>query len=71
MGKATGALVLVFSVGGAAMTLLSGMFGGYAELAALGVIGGGLFASSQFVASKPARSAEQPTLLTRSSTVEA
>ena len=52
MGKAFAAMVAVFSLGALSMTLLSGVLGGFAECAALGVVGAGLTASSFFLGGK-------------------
>lgn len=43
MGKAVAAMVGAFLAGGGAMSVLSGVFGLYAEAAALGVVGLSLF----------------------------
>jgi len=49
MWKAAAAAVVSFTMGGAAMTVLGSLLGGYAEPAALGLAGIGLMASSQFL----------------------
>ena len=49
MWKAAAAAVVSFSMGGAAMTVLGTLLGGYAEPAALGLAGIGLMASSQLL----------------------
>lgn len=52
MGKAVGATMLAFAVGGGAMTLLTSVLGPYSEVAALALVGMGLFASSQALGGK-------------------
>ena len=49
MWKAAAAAVVSFTMGGAAMTVLGTLLGGYAEPAALGLAGIGLMASSQIL----------------------
>ena len=49
MWKAAVAAVVSFTIGGAAMTVLGTLLGGYAEPAALGLAGIGLMASSQIL----------------------
>ena len=49
MWKAAVAAVVSFTMGGAAMTVLGTLLGGYAEPAALGLAGIGLMASSQLL----------------------
>jgi len=49
MWKAAAAAVVSFTMGGAAMTALGTLLGGYAEPAALGLAGIGLMASSQLL----------------------
>jgi len=49
MWKAAAAAVVSFTMGGAAMTVLATLLGGYAEPAALGLAGIGLMASSQLL----------------------
>jgi hypothetical protein len=49
MWKAATAAVVSFTMGGAAMTVLGTLLGGYAEPAALGLAGIGLMASSQLL----------------------
>lgn len=49
MWKAAAAAVVSFTMGGAAMTILGTLLGGYAEPAALGLAGIGLMASSQLL----------------------
>lgn len=49
MWKAAAAAVISFAMGGAAMTVLGTLLGGYAEPAALGLAGIGLMASSQLL----------------------
>ena len=49
MWKAAAAAVVSFTMGGAAMTVLGTLLGGYAEPAALGLAGIGLMASSQLL----------------------
>jgi hypothetical protein len=49
MWKAAAAAVLSFTMGGAAMTVLGTLLGGYAEPAALGLAGIGLMASSRIL----------------------
>jgi hypothetical protein len=49
MWKAAAAAVVSFAMGGAAMTVLGTLLGGYAEPAALGLAGIGLMASSQLL----------------------
>ena len=60
MWKAAAAAVVSFTMGGAAMTALGTLLGGYAEAAALGLAGIGLMASSQILGHQlfGARSAE-------------
>jgi len=49
MWKAAVAVVVSFTMGGAAMTVLGTLLGGYAEPVALGLAGIGLMASSQLL----------------------
>ena len=49
MWKAAAAAVVSFTMGGAAMTVLGTLLGGFAEPAALGLAGIGLMASSQLL----------------------
>jgi len=49
MWKAAAAAVVSFTMGGAAMTVLGTLLGGYAEPAALGLAGIALMASSQLL----------------------
>jgi len=49
MWKAAVAAVVSFMLGGAALTVLGALLGGYAEPAALGLAGIGLMASSQLL----------------------
>jgi len=65
MWKAAAAAVVSFTMGGAAMTVLGTLLGGYAEPAALGLAGIGLMASSQLLGhqlfgSRPAEVAPAP-----------
>jgi hypothetical protein len=63
MSKALGAMVVVFSLGGLSMTLLSGVLGGFAECAALGLVGAGLTGASWWLGGKmkqPEVTAETP-----------
>lgn len=46
MGKAAGAMIAVFTVGAAAMTLLGSVLGTYTEATTLALAGLGLLASS-------------------------
>ncbi len=52
MGKALGAMVAVFAAGGLSMNILSDALGGFAECAALGVVGAGLLLSSHRLGTK-------------------
>jgi hypothetical protein len=49
MGKAAGAMAVVFMLGGGAMTLLSGIFGVHAEAAALAFVGVSLAGTGQLL----------------------
>ena len=49
MGKAMGAVVGVFSLGGVSMTLSTGWLGSFSECVALGVVGLGLMVSSHLL----------------------
>ena len=49
MWKAAAAAVVSFTMGGAALTVLGTLLGGYAEPAALGLAGIALMASSQLL----------------------
>jgi hypothetical protein len=52
MWKAVAAALVSFSMGGAAMTVLGTLLGGYAEPAALGLVGLGLMASGQLLGAR-------------------
>jgi hypothetical protein len=52
MWKAVGAALVSFSMGGAAMTVMGTLLGGYAEPAALGLVGLGLMASGQLLGAR-------------------
>ncbi len=60
MGKAVGAMVAMFSVGGVSMTLLTGVLGGFAECVALGLVGVGLVASSHLLGARVATGTASP-----------
>ena len=49
MGKALGAVVGVFSLGGVSMRLSAGWLGSFSECAALGLVGLGLMVSSHLL----------------------
>ena len=50
MVKAGGAVLGVFFIGGVSMAMLQGVLGASAEFVSLGLVGLGLFATSQWVA---------------------
>ncbi len=52
MGKVAGAASLAFMMGGGAMSVFTDFLGGYAEAAALGLVGFTLVAMSQVLGSK-------------------
>jgi hypothetical protein len=52
MWRAVGAALVSFSMGGAAMTVMGTLLGGYAEPAALGLVGLGLMASGQLLGAR-------------------
>jgi len=52
MWRAVGAALVSFSMGGAAMIVMGTLLGGYAEPAALGLVGLGLIASGQLLGAR-------------------
>ena len=60
MWKAAAAAVVSFTMGGAAMTVLGTLLGGYAEPAALGLAGIGLLLGHQLFGARQAEVAPAP-----------
>jgi hypothetical protein len=58
MGKAAGAVIAAFTMGGGVVALLGAVLGTYAEAVALLLVGAGLFASSSALGGKVATPTE-------------
>jgi hypothetical protein len=59
MGKATAAMALVFVAGGGVMSALSGLGGGWAEAAALAMVGLGMLGTSRLLAGAASKAKQQ------------